>query len=325
MLFRSFTPLLRASYHHSVTPLTFTSFLSTTPTSWLHTSSMINAAAAPAAGAKSALAKLRKKTGYSLSICKKALGETDQDLDLAEKWLKEQAQAQGWAKAQKLQGRNTSQGLLGVKIQANVAAVVELNCETDFVARNKKFVSLLDEIASLCVKKVAADTAQPVGKTVITKDQVAAMTGEEGKTLADLVALNIGQIGENIALGGVTMIKVAPGVKLSGLSHPTSGNLETEKLQFGRYAALLAYSCQPEGAVLAEGETDQSMARQICQHIIGMAPSSIEDEDDKENSLLHQAFLLDEELKVGQIAKVSGIEILDFVRAEVGRGEGDPE
>ena len=196
-----------------------------------------------------------------------------------------------------------------------------MNCETDFVARNGKFVSLLDEIATLCVKKVATDSEQPVGKTVISKDQVAAMTGEEGKTLADLVALNIGQIGENIALGGVTMFKAAPNVKLSGLSHPSSGHLETEKLQFGRYAALLAYSSQPEGAVLAEGETDVSMARQICQHIIGMAPISIEDEDDKENSLLHQAFLLDEDLKVGQIAKVSGIEILDFVRAEVGRGD----
>jgi len=276
----------------------------------------MNAAAAPA-GAKSALAQLRKKTGYSLSICKKALGETDQDLALAEKWLKEQAQAQGWAKAQKLQGRNTSQGLLGVKIQGNVAALVELNCETDFVARNGKFISLLDEVASLCVK---ADL--PVGKTIISKDQVAAMTVEEGKTLADIVALNIGQIGENIALGGVTMIKVAPEVKLSCLSHP-SGN--SEKLQFGRYAALLAYSSHPAGAVLAEGETDVTMARQICQHIIGMAPTSVQDEEDKENSLLHQAFILDEDLKVGQIAKVSGIEILDFVRAEVGRGDGVAE
>jgi len=68
----------------------------------LFSTSPLTNAAAPAV-AKSDLAKLRKKTGYSLSICKKALGETNQDLGLAEKWLKDQAQAQGWAKAQKLQ------------------------------------------------------------------------------------------------------------------------------------------------------------------------------------------------------------------------------
>jgi len=275
------------------------------------------------AGAKSGLAQLRKKTGYSLSICKKALGETNNDLDLAEKWLKEQAQAQGWAKAQKLQGRNTSQGLLGVKIQSNVAVLVELNCETDFVARNGKFISLLDEIATLCVKSIGTESnEQNLVKTIISKNKVADMTGGDGKSLADLVALNIGQIGENIALGGVTLFRAGPGVKLSGLSHPSSGQVETEKLQFGRYAALLAYTKHPEG-IVPEGLTDVSLTRQVCQHIIGMAPLSVENEEDQENSLLHQSFLLDEDLKVGPLLQSSGIEVLDFIRAEVGRAESE--
>jgi len=305
--------------HHPLTPFTCTPCVATTSTSWLHTSTLLNAAPA---GAKSDLAKLRKKTGYSLSICKKALGESNNDLVLAEKWLKEQAQAQGWAKAQKLQGRNTSQGLMGVKIQSNVAALVELNCETDFVARNKKFISLVDEIATMCVKSVASEPGQPLDKTVISKNQVADMSGGEGKTLADLVALQIGQIGENIALGGATLFTAGPGVQLSGLCHPSSGSVETEKLQFGRYAALLAYIKHPEG-ILPEGLTEVALSRQVCQHIIGMAPSSLDDENDKENSLLHQSFLLDEDLKVGHILKSSGIEILDFVRIEVGRSESE--
>eukprot|EP00092_Neocalanus_flemingeri_P029437 GFUD01031963.1.p1 GENE.GFUD01031963.1~~GFUD01031963.1.p1 ORF type:complete len:321 (-),score=80.36 GFUD01031963.1:39-1001(-) len=320
MLSRSVIHLLRSSYlHHPLTPLTCTSMLSSTPCSWLHTTTLLNAGPA---GTKSELAQLRKKTGYSLSICKKALGETNNDLILAEKWLIEQAQAQGWAKAQKLQGRNTSQGLLGVKIKSNVAALVELNCETDFVARNSKFISLVDEIATVCVETVTSESDEPLVKTLITKNQVAAMTGGEGKTLADLVALNIGQIGENIALGGVTIFTAGPGVKLCGLSHPSSGSGQTEQLQVGRYASLLAYTTNPEGEV-PEGLTDLTLARQVCQHIIGMAPTSLDEEKDKENSLLHQTFLLDDDLKVGQILQTCGIEILDFVRIEVGRNESE--
>jgi len=326
MWFKSLAPLLRSSYlHHPVNPITCSSLILCNPTtcisslqsSCISTSTILNAAAS---GAKSDLAKLRKKTGYSLSICKKALGECNQDLAKAEKWLVEQAQAQGWAKAQKLQGRNTSQGLLGVKIKSNVAAVVELNCETDFVARNGKFVSLLDDIATLCVKTVVADPQHQEGRSKILKDQVATIKVDDGKTLADVVALNIGQIGENIALGDVTVIKAVPGVKLSGLSHPSSGNPDLSKLQFGRHAAIMAYKSEP-GGILPDGVSDTELARQICQHIIGMAPRSLEDENDKENSLLHQPFLLDEDVKVGQIAKISGIEIMDFVRSEVGRDD----
>jgi len=313
MLFRTYNALFKASFHLPVGSITCIQ------SSGFHSSSIVSAGGA---GAKSDLAKLRKKTGYSLSICKKALSENGQDLALAEKWLKEQAQAQGWAKAQKLQGRNTSQGLLGIKIKSNIAALVELNCETDFVARNKKFISLLDEITSSCVAHVSKDADQPNGRIVLDKVQVGNIVGEEGKSNSDLVALNIGQIGENIALGDATIIKVDSNSKLSGLSHPSSGNLELSKLQFGRYASILAYTSQ-SGGVLPEGQTDTSLARQICQHVIGMAPTKIDDESDRENSLLHQQFLLDEDLKVGQILKTSGIEILDFVRAEVGRSDSD--
>lgn len=60
--------------------------------------------------------------------------------------FQEQAQAQGWSKAQKLQGRNTTQGLVGLFFEGNLGAMVELNCETDFVARNSKFHTLLNEV-----------------------------------------------------------------------------------------------------------------------------------------------------------------------------------
>lgn len=69
-------------------------------------------------------------------------------LSQAEKWLQEQAQALGWSKATKLQGRPTAQGLIGVSVNKNIAAIVEVNCETDFVARNKTFQTLVDSVTS---------------------------------------------------------------------------------------------------------------------------------------------------------------------------------
>jgi elongation factor Ts len=103
------------------------------------------------AGEKSALAALRKKTGYTFANCKKALEMHNNDLAKAENWLREQAQAQGWAKATKLEGRNTSQGLIGVLIQKNIGAMIEVNCETDFVARNEHFRKFVATASKACV------------------------------------------------------------------------------------------------------------------------------------------------------------------------------
>lgn len=66
-------------------------------------------------------------------------------------WLKEQAQALGWSKATKLEGRQTTQGLIGVVVHLNNAALVEVNCETDFVAKNKEFHKIVQEAALSCL------------------------------------------------------------------------------------------------------------------------------------------------------------------------------
>ena len=159
-------------------------YLHQSPLALIHTSPAVPA---------SALATLRKNTGYSLSICKKALGETGDDVQAAEKWLREQAQAQGWAKAQKLQGRNTSQGLLGVLVRADTAAMVEVNCETDFVARNQQFVSLLQQVAASCVANSSGEAAaaeMELSTTAISPGELGTSPSvEAGKTVGDLVAL----------------------------------------------------------------------------------------------------------------------------------------
>lgn len=107
------------------------------------------------AAEKSLLAALRKKTGYTFSNCKKALEMHNNDMNQAETWLREQAQSLGWSKATKLEGRQTSQGLVGVAINENNGILVEVNCETDFVARNKEFQSMVEEAANTCLNYVS--------------------------------------------------------------------------------------------------------------------------------------------------------------------------
>lgn len=237
---------------------------------------------------KSNLAKLRKNTGYSLSLCKQALEKNEQDFDKALSWLKvgkkrnfyqfafpkisfiivltvifqEQALAQGWAKAQKLEGRNASQGLIGLLTSGDSAAMVEMNCETDFVSRNASFHKLLETVTSLTLKGAseASESHNGVAVKQSTKDDLSALKDSaSGQTVADLVALDIGQIGENIvARRGVSL--QGAGLRVAGVTHP-SGKLNTQKLQYGRYAAVVAYTVEAPGSGQTQEDTGKS---KIC-------------------------------------------------------------
>ena len=213
---------------------------------------------------KSNLGILRKKTGYSLSLCKKALAECDQDIDKAKKWLIDQAQAQGWDKANKLEGRNTTQGLIGVCVSkdAKVAAMVELNSETDFVARNKQFHILLNAIVDLCLNQ-APQFIDRSGDAVqikhLNRDELMKLPTEDGKTVGDLVALNIGQIGENLVIKRAVLYLVKPlvseSLKLSALTHP-SAKIDNVGVGYGRFGAIISYLQDNPDVILPE---DQSL------------------------------------------------------------------
>ena len=227
-----------------------------------------------------------------------------------------------------MKGRNTSQGLLGLLVQQHTAALVELNCETDFVARNQQFVSLLGRVATCCTASWAGAGERELTRVQLSGEQAAALTDQEtGKTVGflfliffcrsfsmmvqvgDLVALSIGSVGENMGVGEARVWVAGAGLELCGLCHPAPAPAPGSTLTSGRYAALLAY----------RGAGQEGLARQICQHIVGLAPTTLSDEEDKENSLLHQQFLLDESMTVGQLLQKAGIEIADFIRVEVGR------
>ena len=137
--------------------------------------------------------ELRELTGAGMMDCKKALTETDGDIEKAVDWLRQN----GLAKAAKKEGRIAAEGLSRILINGNKAAIVEVNSETDFVAKNDQFLALLDETLETII---ASDA-----KTV---EEALALTCKEG-TLADAFTNAVATIGEKITLRRFEVIEKA--------------------------------------------------------------------------------------------------------------------
>ncbi|XP_044267880.1 elongation factor Ts, mitochondrial [Tribolium madens] len=272
------------------------------------------------AAEKSLLATLRKKTGYTFSNCKKALELHNNDIKQAETWLRQQAQTLGWAKATKLEGRQTSQGLVGLSVNYKNAALVEVNCETDFVARNKEFHKYVEEATLSCLNFVQT---QPEDKTIkkitLNSEQMKAFLATDGKSLADHLALMIGTVGENASLKRGFCVKAPSDVHLTGYVHP-SGN--DGSVLLGKIGGLVALK------PLSSKNLDlDDIGKKLCQHIVGMNPKKIGTSDDEpakdkeeEVCLIHQEFLLDDSITVKQVLDEYEIEVVDFKRLECGEG-----
>lgn len=308
---------------------------------------------------KAQLLKLRKKTGYPFDSCKKALQLNDNSLEKSEAWLKEEAQRLGWAKANKLANRATAQGVIAFAIdsQKEVATMVEVNCETDFVARNKCFHSVVEVVTSSCLDFAKQQKAleNSFSKVNLKSGDLMELSGAEGKSLADHVAVTIGNIGENVTLRRATCLNTRDtGLNIMGLTHPA--NPTGSQFLSGKYGSLLIYRKQLDSEKINQRSMESShdeILRQMCQHVIGMNPksvgvlsiqepiksqevvaaktlnenddSSLDNIDEKqsesafeEDGMLEQAFLLDPSITVGQVATDYGIDILDFVRYECG-------
>ncbi|XP_041374512.1 elongation factor Ts, mitochondrial-like isoform X2 [Gigantopelta aegis] len=219
---------------------------------------------------KSLLSKLRKKTGFPFINCKKALEQFDNDIKQAESWLKEQAQKEGWAKATKLQTRPMSQGLVGMITRDKSATMIEVNCETDFVARNTKFISLVAELVNVCQNQFASGNSKKIS---LSKSEVGELRSPDNKTLADLVALEVGSIGENMALRRVVHLQASPSSEIKTYIHVSGPQLNTNTDcvvgKFGALVELDASACNLDPASLLE------ISNELCQHIVGMNPQTI--------------------------------------------------
>jgi elongation factor Ts len=191
---------------------------------------------------------LREKTGAGMMDCKTALNETSGDVEAAVDWLR----TKGLAKAAKKAGRVAAEGLIGLAAEAKQAALVEVNSETDFVARNQKFQEMVREIASAALK-AKGDV-----------DKLAAPRYGSGKaTVADTIKEMIGSIGENMSLRRAAHLSAPKGVVASYVHNAIAPGL-------GKIGVTVAL--ESAGAA----EKLQAFGRQLAMHIAFANPQSID-------------------------------------------------
>ncbi|XP_031618985.1 elongation factor Ts, mitochondrial [Contarinia nasturtii] len=271
--------------------------------------------------AKSPLAELRKKTGYSLLNCKNALGLHGNDVAKAEQWLKDQAQAMGWEKATKLEGRETAQGLIGVVLQKNIGALIEVNCETDFVARNEKFQQFVDLASKSCLKYVSdLPESDLISRTEFQSESLKNLVSSNNKKLADEMALMIGMVGENASFKRALCFKVPQSIQLIGMAYPSQTNtiVADSEVHTGNIGTILG--------IRSETEVTDELKKNLCLQVIGSNPLKIGNKEtdkpaadsDDEKCLIYQEYVFDPSIKVGQLLEDRQIEIIDYQRFECG-------
>ncbi|MBL4569478.1 MAG: elongation factor Ts, partial [Flavobacteriaceae bacterium] len=186
--------------------------------------------------------KLRETTGAGMMDCKTALKETDGDIEAAFDWLRKK----GIAKADKKSGRTAAEGLVGVASSGKKSAVIELNSETDFVARNEDFQSLVHGVAT-----AALDTDGSVDAIL------AADLG--GKKIEVAITEAISTIGENMSLRRASVMEVSEGVVSSYIHNATGEGL-------GKIGVLVALESTGDTAAL------DAIGRQVAMHVAATNP-----------------------------------------------------
>ncbi|SOE18705.1 translation elongation factor Ts (EF-Ts) [Hoeflea halophila] len=280
--------------------------------------------------------ELRDKTGAGMMDCKKALGETDGDMEAAVDWLR----AKGIAKADKKSGRTAAEGLIAVASEGNSAVVVEVNSETDFVARNDGFQELARSIASVALS--TDGSAEAVSEATVPST---------GKSVTDTVKDAIAHIGENMSFRRAAKLSVDNGVVATYVHNAVTDGL-------GKLGVLVA--------VKSTGDTDAlaAIGRQVAMHIAATNPLALTSTDvdpaiaDRERSvfieqaresgkpeaiiekmvegrmrkfyeevaLLSQAFVVNPDQTVGEAVEAAAadagapVEIAGFVRFQLGEG-----
>ncbi|MCB1832432.1 MAG: elongation factor Ts [Geminicoccaceae bacterium] len=280
--------------------------------------------------------QLREKTGAGMMDCKRALGETDGDMEEAIDWLRKK----GLAAAAKKAGRITSEGLIALSLAGNRGAVVEVNSETDFVARNEQFQELVTAIAG-----VATEARGDL-------DALLALTlPSTGKSVADSIADAVGVIGENIqlrrtaflevdagAVGGYVHAQQAPGLGKIGVLVAIASAGDAEQVgELGRQIAMHVAATSPQSVDIASLDpavverernvlADQARASGKPENIIEKMVEGRLRKFYEESVLLEQVYVIDTDKHVkdavADTAKALGspVEVRDFVRMALGEG-----
>ncbi|MGV6813327.1 MAG: translation elongation factor Ts [Brevirhabdus sp.] len=264
--------------------------------------------------------ELREMTGAGMMDAKKALTETDGDMDAAIDWLR----TKGLAKAAKKSGRTAAEGLVAVCVDGGKAVALEVNAETDFVGKNAEFQAMVGDFA----------------KAALSVDDVEALKAAEidGKTVESILTDKIATIGENMTIRRMASVEgdtvvsyvhnaAADGMGKIGVLVALKGDNEA----FGKQVAMHVAAANP--ASLSEADLDPAVVEKERQVQIDIAKESGKPDNVIEKmiigrmkkfmsevTLLGQAFVMNPDLTVEAAAKEAGVEIADFVRLEVGEG-----
>lgn len=270
---------------------------------------------------------LRETTGCGMMDCKKALSATDGDFDKAVDFLREK----GLATAQKKAGRIASEGLVDILVEGNIGAMVEVNSETDFVAKNAEFQTFVKNVARQVIAVNPADTEALLESKFIDDGSV---------TIKDMLTEKIAKIGENMnvrrfarfegnVVGYVHMAgRIGVMVKVEG--EMTDAAKEAAKDAAMQIAALNplylskdtvpAEDVEKEKAIIIaqikEDPKNASKPDQIIEKMVGGKINKFYEQ----NCLLQQAFVKDDSVKVEKYLADNGIKLVDFVRFEKGEG-----
>jgi elongation factor Ts len=276
--------------------------------------------------------ELRETTGAGMMDCKAALAENDGDMEAAIDWLR----AKGLSKAAKKASRVAAEGLVGVAVDGNTGAAVEVNSETDFVARNPEFQKMVSEITNLA----------PAASGDVEKLKAANFPGA-GKSVEAHVAEMVGTIGENMGVRRTAAVTVTNGVVASYVHNQAAPGL-------GKIGVLVAVETAGDKAAA------EAFGKQVAMHVAAANPLALTPEDIpadvvereravfteqaresgkpdniiekmvegrirkfyEESVLLSQAFVMNPDLSVELAAKEAGsdFKIAGFVRMQLGEG-----
>ena len=277
---------------------------------------------------------LRETSGAGMMDCKKALSETGGDMEAAVDWLR----AKGLATAAKKAGRTASEGLVGVTVSGTTGAAVEVNSETDFVAKNEQFQNFVRSTTELALTH--GDSVETLAAAPL-----------DGQTVGDVLTANIATIGENQSLRRVATVSVnkgavvsyvhnaaAPGLGKIGVLVALEGDADTGAIEaLGKQLAMHIAAASPlalhqegldaalverERAIAMEKASESGKPADIVEKMVGGAIAKYR----KENALMSQLFVMDNKTKIADVvasaAKDAGgsIALTDYVRFQLGEG-----
>ncbi|KAM7028303.1 elongation factor Ts, mitochondrial [Acridotheres tristis] len=234
----------------------------------------------------------------------------------AEAWLEAESRRRGWARATAPGAHRAREGLVGVLSEGSAAVMVEVNCETDFVARTPDFQQLVE----MAARGVLGHCQGASGtKHLLREDELAQLrAGNGGDLLSDHFALAMGRLGERLALRRAGWLR-APGGFVATYAHgwvPPG-----PPVAMGTYGALVACGGPAPGPPPPEL---QELGRRVAQHVVGMAPTSLGTPDDElggdtETRLLAQGSLLEPGVPLGRYLRDrGGLQVWDFLRFQCG-------